>query len=473
MSGIQGLGKTHHLSVSTGGGKHRGTCTSASAVRAARDTYVPGGAGHEAAPPLKSLAGQQLSTLAERYDLRSMTRQEHGELLRELRDSGVITQKEFSDGYGGMIPDGRQSLPQGQERADILSLINGLSESCIQYSNGVEGLERDTAEALASSYERLGRIFSKINSFAESSTASKVPEKEVNQTVVDGVRNATAPAAKSARQTGTSVNREGFQAVLEKTVKAEKTAQTAMPDFSRMSERQKLAALAELHDSTDYSGMTDVEKYKLIEDRFEAAFPDFLAYQGGLFGPSIICFENPVDQAGHVKSLPELIYDEKMRQTTESGRQLGNAGALHREAYYSGMTDEETIAAIYKRHPGGSMVDRYCILYEMRQVGVGDERAIGHVLSEMSTKIDQIVKRSTRPTYMFKLNGPPDDITGYNSSQMQLARQITGSSTSWANVRELAAAAIRQMGNQLGGSIDKELMDSIDELFDKLMKEGD
>lgn len=471
MSGIQGLGKTHHLSVSTGGGKHRGTCTSASAVRAARDTYVPGGAGHEAASPMKSLAGQQLSTLAERYDLRSMTRQEYGELLRELRDSGVITQKEFSDGYGGMIPDGRQSLPQGQERADILSLINGLSESCIQYSNGVEGLDRDTAEALASSYERLGRIFSKINSFAESATASKVPE-EVNQTVVDGVRNAAAPAAKSARQTGTSVNSGGFQAVLEKTVRAEKTAQTAMPDFSRMSDRQKLAVLAELHDSTDYSGMTDVEKHKLIEGRFEAAFPDLLAYNAGLYGSSIIYFENPAEQARHIKTTPELIEDELTRQYKSTG--ITDVPKLHREAYYSGMTDEETIAAICKRHPGGSMADRVCILYEMRRVGVGDSYAIDQTLSAIVRNVDEQIKQSTRPTLAVRgANGLYGfEGYGYSSSQFQMARQIAGGSTSWADVRAMAAASIAQMSGHLGESIDKEIMNSIDELLGKLMKEG-
>lgn len=133
MSGIQGLGKTHNFSITTGDGRHGGTCTSASTARAARDTYVSGGTEHDAAAPPKVLTGRQLSVLAERYDLKNMTRQEYGELLIELRDFGVITQKEFSDGYGGMIPDGGQSLPQGQERADILSLINGsllMSETC-------------------------------------------------------------------------------------------------------------------------------------------------------------------------------------------------------------------------------------------------------------------------------------------------------------------------------------------------------
>lgn len=472
MSGIQGLGKTHNFSITTGDGRHGGTCTSASTARAARDTYVSGGTEHDAAAPPKALTGQQLSELAERYDLKNMTRQEYGELLRELRDFGVITQKEFSDGYGGLIPNGGQSLPQGQERADILSLINGLSESCIQYGSGVEGLERDTAKALASSYERLGCIFSKINSFAESANASKVPEKEVNQTVVDGVRNAAAPAAKSARKTGTSVNSGGFQAVLEKTAGAEKTAQAAMPNFSRMSDRQKLAALAALHDSTDYSGMTDVEKHKLIEGRFESAFPDLLAYNAGLYGSSIIYFENPADQARHIKTTPELIHDELTRQYESTG--ITDVPKLHREAYYSGMTDEETIAAICKRHPGGSMADRVCILYEMRRVGVGDSYAIDQTLSAIVRNVDEQIKRSTRPTLAFRgANGLYGfEGYGYSDRQFQMARQIAGGNTGWADVRAMAAASIAQMGGHLGESIGKEIMDSIDELLDKLMKEG-
>lgn len=466
MNSIQRLGKSYPVPASAAVRQAAGA--PASAEQTAKDTYVSGGAGYDNAAPSKPLTGRQLSALSERYDLRHMTRQEYGELLRDLRDSGVITQREFGDGYSGTAPDGAHALPQGRERADFLGLLGGLAEACVRYGGTAEGSEQANAEALASSYGRLEQIFSRIDSYAQNAGAPEAPEREGDRDMIGGVRDLSAPAVKSAHQAKTAAASGSFRAAMEKAAGTEKAAQTAMPDFSRMNDRQKLAALAALHDATDYSGMTDVEKHKLIEERFEAAFPDYLAYRGGLYGPSIIYFDNPADQARHVKALPELIYDEEIRQYQSTG--ITDVPKLHREAYYSGMTDEETIAAICKRHPGGTMADRYCILYEMFTVGVGDKYAIGQTISSMSQSIDEQIKRSIRPTRVYTLKGlGPRDITGYSGDQLQMARQIAGSRTGWADVKALATASITLMGGRLGDSVDRELMDSIDELFDALI----
>lgn len=46
----------------------------------------------------KNLSLEMASALASKYDVTNMTRNEYGNLLRELRDSGVISSKDFSVG---------------------------------------------------------------------------------------------------------------------------------------------------------------------------------------------------------------------------------------------------------------------------------------------------------------------------------------------------------------------------------------
>lgn len=244
-----------------------------------------------------------------------------------------------------------------------------------------------------------------------------------------------------------------FQAMPTRTAKAE---QTELPDFSKMSDREKLAALAKLHNSTDFSGMTDVEKYKLINDRFEAAFPHLNSYTGGLFGPVIVCFENPVDEANHVKTLPERIRDECSRQLSSVG--ITNAPKLHREAYYSGMSDEEVIAAINKRHSGGTMMDRYDALYEMFAMGVGDKRAIGNAMDAMERTLRKVVTGTTYGTSL------------YSDGQFRMAfGYASGTKVSWAQVKEMVRACAAELGERLSEGYGKTVEEAIDELFDKLL----
>lgn len=246
---------------------------------------------------------------------------------------------------------------------------------------------------------------------------------------------------------------DNSRAILMQTAKA---GQTELPDFSKMSDREKLAALAKLHNSTDYSGMTDVEKYKLINDRFEAAFPHFNSYTGGLFGPVIVCFENPADGANHVKTLPERIYDESHRQLSSLG--ITNAPKLHREAYYSGMSDEEVIAAINQRHSGGTMIDRYDALYEMFEMGVSDKRAIGNAMEAMERTTRKVVTGTIYGTSL------------YSDGQFRMAYgYASGTKVSWAQVKEMVRACAAELGAWLSEGYGKTVEEAIDELFDDLL----
>ena len=83
---------------------------------------------------------------------------------------------------------------------------------------------------------------------------------------IQGARRQTLPptqrmAPAEAKRTAVPSRTDTFQSVLTKEERAEQAAKTPeLPNFSKMTDRQKLSALATLHDATDYSGMTDVEK---------------------------------------------------------------------------------------------------------------------------------------------------------------------------------------------------------------------
>lgn len=443
MEGIQGAGRPGRTLPIANRIRAGGTVPAGKA--SVCDVYAHGGETREAAAQVKALNGQQLRTLSEKYDVRNLSRDSYGQLLRELRDSGAITQKQFSDGYSCALPgESGTALPAGSETADLVSLMSGLAERC-----EVED------EALADSYGRLSEVFSKIDRFSDGTPEVESTEKEVKEPMIEGINHSSAAAYPAAKQVQSSKSGPSFQAVLEQASKTEKTAD--MPDFSRMTDSQKLAALAKLHDSTDYSGMTDVEKYKLMEDRFEAAFPNVQAYWGGLFGPSLVVYHDPAEQACHIKSIPERIYDEQNRQWRSAG--LSNVVKLHREAYYNGMTEKETISAICKRHKGGTIAARAAILYEMKEQGIGDEYAIGDMMSGLKSHVQQRVTGShgmVSPTY--------------SDGQLRMAYGIAnGTHVSWSDVKTIATESLKEMGfglvDRLGNSIEKSMDDLLEELM--------
>lgn len=79
-------------------------------------------------PFTKEAAG----SLAEKYNVRSMSRNSYSRLLQELRDSGMISSKEFSEGYSGSgLPEEiAEALPFGEDEADFLRLLQKGAALC-------------------------------------------------------------------------------------------------------------------------------------------------------------------------------------------------------------------------------------------------------------------------------------------------------------------------------------------------------
>lgn len=281
-----------------------------------------------------ALTGRQLMALAKQYDVTNMSRSVYSCLLYDLRKLGAITQREYSDGYAGAAPDGAEAAdwPYGPEKIDFLPWIEERGQAWAEASMGAE-----TILPPVTSYAQIYRIFSQIQSAADGTLEARFPEM------------AAKVKAESVIPESVLRNRE-----------------LGLPDdFSHMSDYARLAMIKEIHDATDFSGMTAVQKYKLMQDRMEALFPHKIAYRSYM---GLNYEEVPYEFNGTVQGpagLMEKIRREQDRQWASQGLELAGYH-FHREAYYKNVPRDELFAAICQRHPGETVADRASLLEELQ-----------------------------------------------------------------------------------------------------------
>ena len=202
---------------------------------------------------------------------------------------------------------------------------------------------------------------------------------EGSDSVIQGVERKATPGL---QPTAASVVSRGadFRAMMENAAKAsapmEEASGTAkvppLPDFSKMSDQQKLEAIRELHDQTDYSGMTNTEKYGLIISRIEKAFPTFMAMQAGLYGPMVVTVhygsgpnEYTEDQ---IDTIPQKLWAERERQLKDANVILpkpSKGSEFRREALYPGMSDREIYNTLCKKYKGKSLANTVSMGHEL------------------------------------------------------------------------------------------------------------
>lgn len=134
----------------------------------------------------KNLSPEMASALASKYDVSNMTRSEYGNLLRELRDSGVISSKDFSVGYGGEVPYtapdgvrmtmgdkddmGLEPWPLDGKKADFTKLLQSCAKYCERFVSAQEDEDSDErmmGSSLGDSYRELLKIFDQIGRAAK------------------------------------------------------------------------------------------------------------------------------------------------------------------------------------------------------------------------------------------------------------------------------------------------------------------
>lgn len=167
---------------------------SSSAVETARislknnnDVYIAGAGDSDMydKEQAKVLTPDMAAAFAEKYDVKNMTRNDYGRLLQELRDSGVISSKDFSVGFGGAVPytepDGVQmtmgsagsagldAWPSGKDKADFTKLLRDCARYCIEFASKQEEDSdgRKVGDSLSDSYNCLLEVFDQISRAAQ------------------------------------------------------------------------------------------------------------------------------------------------------------------------------------------------------------------------------------------------------------------------------------------------------------------
>ncbi len=289
-------------------------------------------------------------------------------------------------------------------------------------------------------------------------------------------RQAAAPVqraipAAEAKKAAAPAKMDTFQSVLTREQRAEQAARTPdLPNFAKMTDRQKLSALATLHDATDYSGMTDVEKYKLMRDRFEAAFPCLGAYESGVIGRDSAHYFGASGMARPVTGTATLIQKEQARQWDSQG--LQDISRLHREAYYPGMTDGEAARAASRRY-GGGFAAQACVLQELKTCGLGDQEAIQGTLTYIRAKLVQLA------TGARQLEDPPILETD-NATQEKMVWAMatcspihTGSGTDWGALQRALEGSGEAWDQKAAKGFSQHIQGIIDGIVEEIIKGED
>ena len=183
------------------------------------------------------------------------------------------------------------------------------------------------------------------------------------------------------RKTVAKSNSNGFLSQLEATRTAPQPQDTV--SLSTLSYEQRLGELRKIHENTDYSNMSDRDIARLIEKRFDDAFPNYGAIMGGLY----LC-------AGE-NSIYEKVRAESNRQVVEAngGEKLDyphdKEGEQEWRRYirgYDGLSDDEIMEKLNEKYSGGTLADRCGMIWEMWCLdldGGGGYDALRQIQNEM------------------------------------------------------------------------------------------
>ncbi len=116
----------------------------------------------------KNINAAIANKLSYKYDITNLSRREYGNLLKELRDSGVISDQEFSIAYAGSFSggaalsnnaEGWPTWPMGETKCDFLQLFEQCVQLCGQLTKNTANMriqsEIDTYSHLRSVFDRI------------------------------------------------------------------------------------------------------------------------------------------------------------------------------------------------------------------------------------------------------------------------------------------------------------------------------
>ncbi|QIB68013.1 hypothetical protein Ami103574_01240 [Aminipila butyrica] len=212
--------------------------------------------------------------------------------------------------------------------------------------------------------------------------------------------------------------------------------------------RQKLKELQELHEKTDYSDMTDVEIEKLLEERYESAFPN---HRGKIL-VNMIKYQDIGKQ-----------HWENLRQTVKSPKSINLYGEAAKERNrivlgYDGLSKEEMVKKIQADVPDdGSLVSKAEVMARLNAVGAISDEAFTAFTCTISAIKKQAYIDEFQPLRF-------DKATIEHYDRWERNGGIDDMETTWSQVKEYMYDSL-DLGAQYGEVVQREIDDLLEELI--------
>lgn len=132
--------------------------------------------------PHKDLTNDMAKELAKKYDLTNITRDEYHQMLKELRDSEIISKSEYTIAAGGLVPANPEAntgccyteppfgthatWPSNNQRTNCMSIVQSYGKYCDSYANYFAKQSKDVTASIgknfSNTYMHLEEILQKI-----------------------------------------------------------------------------------------------------------------------------------------------------------------------------------------------------------------------------------------------------------------------------------------------------------------------
>lgn len=159
---------------------------------------------------------------------------------------------------------------------------------------------------------------------------------------------------------------------------------------------ERLEQITKQNEETDWDSMSDVEKVKLFEDRYSAAFKDMQIISSGLY----------TDYSPKYAEINDNYQKETDKYFREGAESPLNSDYRddYKQAYYGDLSGEELRAAIREKYQGtGTMEDKFLILDEYFRCGVnkpGDAEIQSSISMQIFKQVEDAHGDSLRGTGM-------------------------------------------------------------------------
>ncbi len=225
--------------------------------------------------------------------------------------------------------------------------------------------------------------------------------------------------------------------------------------------QERFEQMEKLNEETDWGALSDIEKVKLLTDRYRAAFDEFDLVMSGLYKPYL---------SSHM-----IIGEHYSR---EGMKYIGKGGIAplqskiedcYREAYYGTCTDEELRAQIMNKYKGAhSMESKFLMIDEMRRCGLTKNGELD-ILESMKMQVFSQVENANK-TALYGTNMSISQHPRFLDMYMSYAKGVgagKGYAPNWTEIIEEAKNMLQSASDQ---PYYEHIIDGMDSFLEEVLK---